>query len=90
MVQAGLVEAVDFVGECVGLGQVGGLGEAVGGGNLGLGEPGSELLDAGLVLCPELDILVGEERVKLFKLKNDIWPHLREVVTLLLDLLLQV
>ena len=61
VVQAGLVEAVDFVGECVGLGQVGGLGEAVGGGNLGLGEPGSELLDAGLVLCPELDILVGGE-----------------------------
>ena len=37
--------------------EVGWLAETFGGGSLRGGQPGGELLDAGLVLCPELDVL---------------------------------
>ena len=96
MIQASLVKAVNLVGQGVGLGEVRGLGEAISGGDLSLGQPGSELLDAGLVLCPELDILNWRKRMKSSSRKKVLFvlleaeTHLREVVALLLDLLLQV
>ena len=96
VIQASLVKAVNLVGQGVGLGEVRGLGEAIGGGDLSLGQPGSELLDAGLVLRPELDILNWRKRMKSSSRKKVLFvlleaeTHLREVVALLLDLLLQV
>ena len=96
VIQASLVKAVNLVGQGVGLGEVRGLGEAIGGGDLSLGEPGSELLDAGLVLRPELDILNWRKRMKSSSRKKVLFvlleaeTHLREVVALLLDLPLQL
>ena len=96
MIQASLVKAVNLVGQGVGLGEVRGLGEAISGGDLSLGQPGSELLDAGLVLRPELDILNWRKRMKSSSRKKVLFvlleaeTHLREVVALLLDLVLQL
>ena len=57
VVNAGLLEAMDLGGEGLGLRQVGWLAEALGGRGLCLDQPGCELLDAGSVLGPELNVL---------------------------------
>ena len=57
VVDAGLVEAVDLVIEGLDLVQGGRLGETLGGGLLGAGQPGGELLDAGPVLGPVFHVL---------------------------------
>ena len=55
--QAGLLEGVHLLVESFDFVEVGGLGEAFGGGLLGSNQPGGELLDSGPVLGPELDVL---------------------------------
>merc|ERR1712066_221145 len=57
VVDACLVEAVDLVIESLDLVQGGRLGKTLGGGLLSTGQPGGELLDAGPVLGPELDVV---------------------------------
>merc|ERR1712186_138555 len=56
MVNAGFVECVDLIVEGLGFIQVGGFGKTFTSGSLRGCQPGSEFLDASLVLSPELDI----------------------------------
>ena len=61
--QAGLLEGVHLLVESFDFVEVGGLGEAFGGGLLGSNQPGGELLDSGPVLGPELDVLHNGQNI---------------------------